>query len=122
MTSQDAFLATFDALQQIMAPFERDLTLDTREQGDDSLTAPLSEIYRKGLWFGGVRIKKNDVSYHVMPVYVFPDLLEGMSGDLKKRMQGKSCFVFKRVVAPLLEELATLDKAGFERYRAEACA
>jgi hypothetical protein len=39
-----------------------------------------------------VQIKKNYVIYHLMPVYLNPGLLEGMSPGLRKRMQGKSCF------------------------------
>jgi hypothetical protein len=39
-----------------------------------------------------------------------------MSADLKKRMQGKSCFNFKTVEEPLFKELATLTKAGFNKF------
>jgi hypothetical protein len=46
--------------------------------------------YRTG--FGGVEIKKAYVSVHLMPVYLHPRLLKDVSTDLKKRMQGKSCF------------------------------
>lgn len=28
--------------------------------------------------FGLVRIEKNDVSYHLMPVYMYPDLLDDL--------------------------------------------
>jgi hypothetical protein len=34
-------------------------------------------------------------------------------------MQGKSCFNFKTVDPVLFEELASLTRAGFERYEKE---
>jgi hypothetical protein len=67
--------------------------------------------------FGVVRRCKNYVSYYLMPVYGNPTLLKGMSPDLKKRMQGKSCFNFKAVDKTLFNELAALTKKGFESFR-----
>jgi hypothetical protein len=52
---------------------------------------------KQPLCFGGVRRGKAYVSFYLMSVYACPDLLRGMSPELKKRMQGKSCFNFKRV-------------------------
>lgn len=71
---------------------------------------------KQPLFFGSVQIKKTYVSYYLMPVYIFPDLLEGMSPALKKRMQGKSCFNFTAVDEALLSELAALTDAGMARY------
>lgn len=50
-------------------------------------------------------------------MYVFPELLDGISPELKKRMQGKSCFNFKAVDRELVRELEALTKAGFERFK-----
>ena len=119
MTKTEAFPETFDALRQIMAPYEPELRLDTNDGANYSLTALPSDTYPEGLWFGGVQIKKNYVSYHLMPVYVFPDLLDDMSAGLKKRMQGKSCFNFRTPDPVLVDELSALTKAGFDRYRDE---
>jgi hypothetical protein len=47
-----------------------------------------------------VRKGKSYVSFHLIPVYMFPDLLKGLSPALEKRMQGKSCFNFKTVREP----------------------
>jgi len=66
-----------------------------------------------------VEIKKNYVSYHLMPVYAFPELLESVSPELKKRMQGKSCFNFSKIDADTLKELAELTRKGFEKFKAE---
>ena len=53
-----------------------------------------------------------------MPVYAWPDLLDGAPPELRRRMQGKSCFNFTGVDESLLAELRTLTERGFERYRA----
>jgi hypothetical protein len=74
---------------------------------------------KQNLFFAGLRQQKNYVSFYLMPVYVYPELLEGISPGLKKRMQGKSCFNFKSVDEPLFQELARLARAGYSRYQAE---
>ena len=71
---------------------------------------------KQPLCFGGVRMGRNYVSFYLMSVYACPDLLKSMSSELKKRMQGKSCFNFKEVDEKLFEELATLTKAGAAKF------
>ena len=51
-----------------------------------------------------------------MSVYACPELLQNLSPELKKRMQGKSCFNFKEVDEQLFKELATLTKAGAAKF------
>jgi hypothetical protein len=74
---------------------------------------------KKPLCFGGVRLGKNYVSYYLMSVYVSPGQVKGMSPELKKRMQGKSCFNFRQVDKKLFAELRTLTKAGAEKFTDE---
>ena len=64
-------------------------------------------------WFAGARLGKRDVSYYLMPIYVKPSLLDGISPELRRRMQGKSCFNFAKVDEPLLAELEALTKASY---------
>jgi hypothetical protein len=72
-----------------------------------------STLFRgRPLWFGGVRLGKNYVSFHLMPVYARPTLLKGISPQLKKRMQGKACFNFTSVDEELMGELEKLTAAG----------
>ena len=52
-----------------------------------------------------------------MPVYTNPELLEETSQELKKRMQGKSCFNFKTVDDQLFDELKILIERSFEKYK-----
>lgn len=70
-------------------------------------------------WLGGVEIKKGYVSAHLMPVYTHPEMLDGLSEALLKRMQGKSCFNFKRPDAALQKELKALIDAGVKRFKAD---
>lgn len=51
---------------------------------------------------------------------MYPELLNGISPELKKRMQGKSCFNFKKVEPELFKELAELTKKGAERFTGAA--
>jgi len=69
------------------------------------------------MYFGSVQIKKNYVSFHLMPVYAFPDLLNNCSAALKKRMQGKACFNFTAIDEPLFAELADLVQRSVVRFR-----
>lgn len=88
--------------------------------GGFCLVGPATETSRgREVWFGAVGPRKNYVSFHLMPVYAFPDLLKSISPALKKRMQGKSCFSFKEVDEELFDELAKLTEQGYKRFKAE---
>lgn len=71
---------------------------------------------RTPMWFGGVRVGKAYVSYHLMPVYTHPELAARISPALRKRMQGKSCFNFKAADAALFDELEALTREGAALY------
>jgi hypothetical protein len=64
-----------------------------------------------------VAVGKNYVSFHHMAVYARPDLLLGVSKQLKARMQGKSCFNFTSADPTLFAELENLTVRGFEAFR-----
>ena len=107
-----------DRLIAIMSPYEKGtLKLAVTEGWDYGLAGPpTSHSIGKQVWFGGVNTTKQYVSYYLMPVYAFPDLLDGISPALKKRMQGKSCWNFKVVDEALLSELTALTKKAYRRY------
>jgi hypothetical protein len=52
-----------------------------------------------------------------MPIYANPKLLKDISPELKRRMQGKSCFNFTTIDKKLLKELSYLTKTGFDFYK-----
>jgi len=111
------FNTVFLNLKKIMMPYTPSLTVVEDEVNNLYLNTEYIMKNKKPLYFGGVKIGKSYVSYHLMPVYVFPELLNDISPELKKRMQGKSCFNFKKTEKDLLEELGILTKCGFEKYK-----
>jgi hypothetical protein len=119
MPSQTDFPIVFENLKSILKPYAKKLTIKVDTADAYSLDGPYSEKWKKDLFFGAAQIKKNYVSFYLMPVYIYPDLLKNISLELKKHMQGKSCFNFKKVENPLFEELSQLTKQGFERFMKE---
>lgn len=119
MPDRKDFQAVFNRLQSILRKLESRLVVAADAPGNYYLNTPFSEKYKKELFFGAVQVKKNYVSYHLMPVYMFPGLLKGASAGLRKRMQGKSCFNFTRIDEELFSELAALTRKGFEKLRQE---
>ncbi|HMF10777.1 MAG TPA: hypothetical protein VKE94_00675 [Gemmataceae bacterium] len=111
------FTVTFETLKAILAEYAPKLTVVRDEPGDYYLDAGYSEKWKKTICFGWVKTCKNYVSFYLMAVYGCPALLEGTSDELKKRMQGKSCFNFKTVTPAQLKELKALTKRGFEAYK-----
>lgn len=107
----------FDALKSIMQLHVRSLNIKHDEIGNFYVDTFHVMKNKSPLGFGGVQIKKNYVSYHLMPVYVNPKLLDDISPELKQRMQGKSCFNFKAIDDTLFKELARLTKRGLLDYR-----
>jgi hypothetical protein len=109
--------AVFKELKSIMAPYAK--VLDAKKNDASELYVDTNHIQKnkKPLFFGAVQVKKSFVSFHLMPVYVKPELLDDISPELKARMQGKSCFNFADVDKPLFKELASLTKAGFASYK-----
>jgi hypothetical protein len=83
------------------------------------LLGAANDKYPGGLMFGGVSIGKRYVSYHLMSVYLQADLLDSMSPELRRRMQGKSCFNFTKVDDRLFDELAAVTSKGRDLYAAK---
>ncbi|NBB92647.1 MAG: hypothetical protein GVY32_05695 [Gammaproteobacteria bacterium] len=106
------FDEAFHRLRAILIAASDGLERVVDSESELSLNTPHRMKNGQPLWFGGVRIGKAYVSYHLMPVYVNPALLEDISDGLRRRMQGKSCFNFARVDETLFEELAGLTRAG----------
>ena len=105
----------FDRLREILAPYQGRLAVLADGPTSYELGAPALPG-RTGRFLAAVRNGKAYASFHLMTVYAYPDTLEGMSPELRKRMQGKSCFNFSRVDETLFAELAALTARGFERF------
>lgn len=106
-------------LRELMAPYAA--RLEVKHDDDTQLYVDTAHVQKnkKPLFFGAVQIKKAYVSYHLMALYYAPELLDGISPELRARMQGKSCFNFKTAQPELLAELAALTAASYDHFAAQ---
>jgi len=119
MSTKNDFPLVFERLKNILKPYAEKLTLKADTSDTYYIDGPYSEKWKKQLFFGSAQIKKNYVSFYLMPVYMYPDLLKDISPELKKRMQGKSCFNFKKVEPELFQELTKLTRKGVQKFKEE---
>jgi hypothetical protein len=69
---------------------------------------------------GTVRKGKAYVSFHLMPLYMNETLAGTISPELRKRIQGKTCFNFKTAPdATLIKELERLTQDGVKAFDAK---
>lgn len=111
------FISTFNSLRAILKKYDKYLTVVADREDKYDLNMGYSKKYKKVVFFGGVHIMKNYVSFHLMSVYAYPKLLDDFSPELKKRMHGKSCFNFKTIDDKLLKEISELTKRSYEFYK-----
>ena len=107
----------FQELRKIYKKLEPELRVVHDKEDVYYLNAGINPANEKDMFFGSISIKKSYVAFHLMPVYVEPSLLAGISVKLKKRMQGKSCFNFNEVDFELFQELEQLSEAGLASFR-----
>ena len=105
----------FARLKKIFVPYAK--RMDVAQDSENYYLLNTHHIMKnkQPLCFGGVRRGKNYVSFYLMPVYALPGVMK-ISPDLKKRMQGKSCFNFKVVDEQMFDELTRLTKLGAEKF------
>jgi hypothetical protein len=123
-TVQEDFDELFAELRPVIERHAAALQVVCDEPGDFQVETTKPGPSGTRMWFGAVQTRTSFVSVHVMPVYSHPDVMEGVSDELRARMQGKSCFNFTPDTATpeLLEELSQVVDRGLERYRADGLA
>ena len=123
-TVQEDFDELFAELRPVIERHATALQVVCDEPGDFQVETPKPGPSGTRMWFGAVQTGASFVSVHVMPAYSHPDVMEGVSDELRARMQGKSCFNFTPDTATpeLLEELSQVVDRGLERYRADGLA
>lgn len=104
------FGSTFASLSKMLRKHAAGMSIKTDEPGNFYIELPVDTPKAKPKFFGAVQTKKSYVSYHLMPVYEDPALLNGISDALRKKMQGKSCFNFTADDPLLFKELDALTK------------
>lgn len=107
----------FTELRKVMAPYAAKLATTRDDATELYVDTTHIQKNKKPLFFGAVQTKKSYVSFHLMPVYMKPELLASASPELKSRMQGKSCFNFNTLEPALFKELAALTKASYASYK-----
>ena len=116
MKKQTDFTTTFVKLKALLQPYESKLIVVADTKDHYALETPHVMKNKHRVYFAGVKIGKLYVSYHLMPVYALEEVRDEISPELKKRMQGKSCFNFSEPDEKLFKELARLTKVGFKRF------
>jgi len=107
----------FTKLKSILEHYESSLTVLHNKSDNYYLNTPTTETNKKPEFFGAVQIKKSYVAVHLMPIYYYPELLDIVSEELKRKMQGKSCFNFNDIDNKLFEELKSLVEICFHKYK-----
>ena len=64
-----------------------------------------------------VAIRRRYVAYTLVPVYLMPDLVTGISDRLRRTFNGKAIFRLRAVDDGLIAELRGLTAESIERYR-----
>ena len=111
------FPQVFSALRDILSRHAGKLVVTEDTSGCYRLEGGMHPTHKKPFPIAWVTVGKAYVSFHHMGVYARPDLLKGVSKELKARMQGKSCFNFTTVDSALFAELEDLTVRGFEAFR-----
>ncbi|WP_027963601.1 DUF1801 domain-containing protein [Halalkalibacillus halophilus] len=120
MSKDEQFQYLFTRLKTTLQQYEHNLVVKKDDESTYYLDSPKDNpINGSPHFFASVSIKKNYVSFHLMPVYYYPALLEQISPELKKRMQGKSCFNFKKHDEVVLSELEELTHSSYEKFKQE---
>jgi len=110
-TLRDVFADVLPDLQALKDT-EAEYTLHTK------VPSPFKQHKGAPIFFSSVRKGKAYASFHLFPLYMNPELTATISPELKKRMQGLTCFNFKTEPEPaLLAELKKLTKAGLKNFK-----
>jgi len=115
------FAATFADLKPVLAKYAKRMAVKADTPVEYTLVtksaSPFPQHKGEPLFFASLRLGKAYVSFHLLPIYMCPELAGKISPALKKRMQGKACFNFKNVPEPeLMAELKLLTEASFKQW------
>lgn len=109
------FEGAFNGLRKLLKPYDKKLKVVKDAPGGYFSESKTLRYQGKAVMFAAVTTKSY-VSLHLFPVYMFPTLLKDISPELKKRMQGMTCWNFKQPDEKLFAELSTLFEASFRKF------
>ena len=115
------FAQAFASLKPLLGKYARRMAVKADTPAEYTLVtkspSPFPQHKGEPLQFGSVRVGKAYVSFHLMPLYMSPEFAGHISPELKKRMQGKTCFNFKTAPQPeLVAQLEELTEMGFRQW------
>ena len=111
-----------EILQKYAAPFTVKPDTDTKfglyaQIGPATLKMWGGKMKKPAMPVAWVEIGKAYVSFHLMGVYGNTALLKDMSKELKARMQGKTCFNFKKIDENIFRELDLLTSRSIDTFK-----
>lgn len=119
--SNPEFEAAYTELRKILAKHARKLNVAKDDATTYCLESKKPKYKGHPMMFGAV-MKKSYISFHLVSLYMMPELKKSLSPELKKRMQGKACFNFRKPEPELFKELVTLTETSlnaFESWKEE---
>ena len=116
MTTRHDFSAIFKKLRAILKKYEKNNIVEKDTDTDYYLNSNRLDQKQKPVFFAATSVNKISVSFYLMPVHTFPDLLDGASPELRRHLHGKCCFRFTKLDATLLQELSMLTKRSAKRH------
>jgi len=99
-------------LKAILVTYEDVLVADEL-YGIEVLHRPDSKMHD---WFAGVRPGKGTAKLMLLPIKAHPELLDGISPALRKRVSGDALFTLKPGDEALLPELEQVVARAFDVY------
>jgi len=99
-------------LRALLVPYEDVLEADEL-YGIEVLHRPGSKMHD---WFAGVRPGKGSGKLMLLPIKTHPELLDGISPALRKRVSGDALFALKPGDEALLPELGQVVARAFDAY------
>lgn len=106
----------FNTLYQLLVPYLEYLSVTEKSAEYFYANSRLTDDKNKPIFFAMIKAKADQTTFHFMPLYCFPYLLDSISDDLRKQLKGKSCFNFKQINEPLSDELSALLKQGVAAF------
>lgn len=113
MADRAADLAAVEArLEQILDPY--------RDRLEPATIYSIPTLRRAGAkahdWFAFVKPASKHVSFFLMPMVTWPDVLDGCTPALLARRQAKTAFAFPTADEALFADLEALVARAYERY------
>ena len=99
-------------LRALLVPYE-DVLEAAELYGIEVLHRPGARAHD---WFAGVRPGKGSAKLMILPMKTHPELLEGISTPLRKRLSGDALFTLRPGDEGLLSELEQLVARAFDTY------